>query len=142
MATNMEANNPIQFIDFGSTYDRSGSNVKGNEALVYGRGTRGGKSKGTYQIRMPHTLDDAFKSGFTRLRIAVNNLTNETFAVLDRTDGLLIKEWEGVYRMSNANAVRWLEARLGLPEKGGGIIVFSENLSRNGGYTYRIEAKK
>lgn len=135
----MDSNNPIQFIDFTPSSNRF---VKDNEALIYGRGTRGGKSKGTYQIRMPHIIDDAIKSGYNNVRIAVNNLTNETFVVLDKKDGVPIMDWKGVYRISNSNLVRWLETRLGLPEIGGGIIVFSDNLSRNGGYTYKIYAKE
>lgn len=136
---NMETNNSIQFIDFAPS-SRSLA-TKPNEALIYSRGKRSKEGKGTYQMRIPCSLHEVVKNGYCYLRIAVNNLTNETFAVLDKSEGVKIIPWDKVYRISNVNLVKWLENRLGLPKNGGGVIKFSENLSRNGGYTYRMETK-
>lgn len=78
-------------------------------------------------------------------RVAVNNLTNETFLVFDRNDGLhivLINKTKDTPTITNKQFVTWLESRFNLPKNGGGVLLFSDNLSRDGGYTYRIEAKK
>lgn len=138
---NMETNNPIQFIDFNSY--RGGNRIsltdRPNEAMIYSR-TKKGKS---YQIRLPLATIEAVQNGYVFAKLAVNNLTNETFLVFDRSEGLhIVFKTKNTPVISNRQFVVWLESRFSLPKNGGGRLVFSENLSRNGGYTYRIEASK
>lgn len=145
---NMDTTNTIQFIEFPvSRYGGTRRKITSNEAVIYRR-SKDRKSNGaTFQIRLPPICKEAIDSGYDKIRVAVNNLTNETFLVLDTTEGITVSkkksDTEGKNnRLVNRPFVEWLETRFGLPKDGGGVIVFSDNLSRNGGYTYRIEPKK
>lgn len=65
------------------------------------------------------------------------------FFVFSETDGLIAKKYDNApSRISSRDLVMWLEERFDLPKNGGGILLFSDNLSRENGFTYKITAKK
>ena len=138
----MNTSNPIQFLDFPTRAKRE--SVKFNEGVIYKRKNLN-KGMGTHQLRLPPLCMDALEAGFHYIRIAVNNLTNEVFFVFDKTDGMHVSMKKGDKnnnRIVNKPFVSWLEERFNLPEYGGGVVVFSDNLNRENGYTFKVEPKR
>lgn len=138
----MEHTNPIQFIDF-SQRGKNGFRREPNEGVIYARNIKNGKPSGTYQLRLAPICNEATEKGYEFVRVAVNNLTNEVFFVFSEADGLIAKKYDNApSRISSRDLVMWLEERFDLPKNGGGILLFSDNLSRENGFTYKITAKK
>lgn len=136
--TYMNPTNPIQFLDF-ETKRTSILSANPNDCAIYKRSA----TNKTYQLRFPKNCESAIESGFNYLRVAINNLTNEVFFVLSKDEGLPIgKQKNAPYRVTNRELVIWLEERFSLPKNGGGVLTFSENLDRAGGFTYRVIPKK
>lgn len=111
--------------------------------FVIAKGYKFRKPSGTYQLRLAPICNEATDKGYEFVRVAVNNLTNEVFFVFSETDGLIAKKYDNApSRISSRDLVMWLEERFDLPKNGGGILLFSDNLSRENGFTYKITAKK
>lgn len=142
----MNTTNTIQFIEFPQNHGSRRKMVP-NEGVIYKRTPEKSKNGGAHQIRLPLVCKEAIDAGYDKIKVAVNNLTNEVFLVFDKTDGLHVNQKSGDTegknnRIVSRHFIEWLENRFGLPSDGGGVVVFSENLSRNNGYTYKIEPKK
>lgn len=89
---NMEANNPIQFIDFDIS-PRCGKKIDADVAVIYSRNS----SSNTYYLRLPSKLNDVLGKGeYKYIRVAVNNLTNEVFFVLDKENGMPLRNKTGL----------------------------------------------
>lgn len=139
----MQTNNPIQFLDFAQNSKNAIGNNP-NEAVIYRRNK---KTNNTFQLRLPFNVKPALDKGYVYMRVAVNNLTNEVFFVFDKAEGMRVKldnqsKSSCFNRISCRDFIVWLEDRFNLPKDGGGVIVFSDNLSRENGYTYKVEPKR
>lgn len=142
----MNTTNTIQFIEFPQNHGSRRKMVP-NEGVIYKRTPEKSKNGGAHQIRLPLVCKEAIDAGYDKIKVAVNNLTNEVFLVFDKTDGLHVNQKSGDTegknnRIVSRHFIEWLENRFGLPSDGGGVVVFSKNLSRTDGYTFKIEPKK
>lgn len=137
----MNTSNPIQFLDF-TQRSKSVASINPNEAVIYRRNK---STNNTFQIRLPYKVKPILDEGYVYVRVAVNNLTNEVFFVFDKTEGMKImidNSKSSFVRISCRDFIVWLEDRFNLPKNGGGVVVFSDNLSREEGYTFKVEPKR